>query len=269
MISFPNAKINLGLQVVEKRPDGFHNIETVFYPINLCDALEIIPSDKEGIEFDTTGTPVHGDPESNLVLKAARLMTDASLKIHLHKVIPMGAGLGGGSSDAAFALKLLNDLWQLEFTDSQLQDLARKLGSDCAFFIENRPVFAFGRGDQFESIDLDLSGYQVVVSVPDVHVSTPEAYAMVTPRKPKRSLKEIILLPVEEWKGTLINDFEKPVMAKYPVIREIKEELYNQGALYAAMSGSGAAVFGLFSPQLAVGSWQFANCGTISVFSTA
>ena len=267
MIVFPNAKINLGLHVVEKRTDGFHNIETVFYPVNLCDALEIIPGDQEKTEFTISGLPLPGDPETNLVMKVVRLMTDAGsrmpdtplpcFRIHLHKVIPSGAGLGGGSSDAASALKLVNELWKMDLSVPQLQDLAGQLGSDCAFFIENRPVFATGRGNMLEPIELDLSGYQIVIIVPPVHVSTPEAYRMVSPAKSVRSLKEIIRLPVEEWKDNLSNDFEKPVMNKYPVIREIKEELYNKGALYAAMSGSGSAVYGMFRGQVAVGSLQF------------
>ncbi|MBE0648222.1 MAG: 4-(cytidine 5'-diphospho)-2-C-methyl-D-erythritol kinase [Bacteroidales bacterium] len=264
MICFPNAKINLGLHVVEKRPDGFHNIETVFYPVNLCDTLEIISGENDTVKFTTSGLPIPGEPAGNLIPKAYNLLfsriqssSDPGSRIHLHKVIPTGAGLGGGSSDAAYTLKLLNDLWQLNLSVPHLQHFARQLGSDCAFFIENKPVVATGRGDHFESIDLDLSGYQIVVAVPPVHVSTPEAYGMVTPQKPFRSLADIIKQPIETWRGNLVNDFEEPVMNKFPVIREINEELYNQGALYAAMSGSGSAVFGLFSPQLAVGSWQF------------
>ncbi|MBL7113338.1 MAG: 4-(cytidine 5'-diphospho)-2-C-methyl-D-erythritol kinase [Bacteroidales bacterium] len=278
MLLFPNAKINLGLHVVKKRPDGFHNIETLFYPIPLCDVLEIIQADQEDIEFTSSGLPIPGDAGSNLVMKAVNLMSDAGcrmpdaplplwggvgggvtagIRIHLHKLIPMGAGLGGGSSDGAHTIKLLNDLWKLGWTVSQMQEVARQLGSDCAFFIENVPVLAAGRGDQFEPVDLDLSGYQIVVVIPPVPVSTQEAYAMITPRKPERSLKEAIRLPVERWKEILINDFEEPVMKKHPVIREMKEELYRQGAIYASMSGSGAAVYGIFSPQSSVLSLQF------------
>ncbi len=283
MISFPAAKINLGLHVVEQRADGFHNIETVFYPIGICDALEVVPSQKEGIEFTSSGLPIAGDTNDNLIVKAINLLSSSirhpassiqhpassiqhpassirhpasgiqhpasSIQVHLHKVIPMGAGLGGGSADGAYTLKMLNDLWRLDLSVRQLQDLARQLGSDCAFFIENKPAFATGKGDQFEPIDLDLSSNQIVVVVPPVHMSTLEAYSMVKPRKPVQSIREIIRLPIEQWKSRLINDFEEPVMKRYPVIREIKEELYNQGAIYAAMSGSGAAVFGVFSPQ--------------------
>ncbi|MFH1936900.1 MAG: 4-(cytidine 5'-diphospho)-2-C-methyl-D-erythritol kinase [Bacteroidota bacterium] len=314
MISFPNAKLNLGLHVVEKRTDSFHNIETIFYPISLCDILEIIPDGQEGVEFTISGLPVPGEAGANLVLKAVNLTSDAGydptpgpsptregsklskpvawfdrhigpsptregskpplgglgvhpdIRIHLHKIIPTGSGLGGGSSDGAHAIRLLNDLWELGLTLSQMQDLGAQLGSDCPFFIRNRPVFAFGRGDQFEPVELDLSGYRIVLVVPPVHVSTLEAYSMVTPRKPEHSLKEVIARPVEAWKDLLTNDFEEPVMKKYPVIHEVKEELYRQGAIYAAMSGSGAAVFGLFSPQSTVGSGQFDP--SISVFST-
>ncbi|MFH1160673.1 MAG: 4-(cytidine 5'-diphospho)-2-C-methyl-D-erythritol kinase [bacterium] len=268
MISFPNAKINLGLHVVEKRPDGFHNIETVFYPISLCDALEIVPSENPGIEFTASGFPIPGDPESNLVMKAVDLfsgaryrMPDSPLpswggagggvvagsRIHLHKCIPIGAGLGGGSSDGACTIKLLNTLWNLKLSVPEMQELAGKLGSDCPFFIENKPVFASGRGEVFEPLTLDLSAYRIVIEIPPVHVDTAEAYSMITPRKPERSVREVIQLPVEEWKNLLTNDFEEPVMRRHPVIAEIKEKLYQQGAIYAAMSGSGAAVYGIFS----------------------
>ena len=260
MISFPNAKINLGLHVVEQRTDGFHNIETVFYPVSLFDILEIIPSEKEGVEFTSSGLPMPDDANANLITKAYQLFSSnhPGIQIHLHKVIPMGAGLGGGSSDGANTTKMLSDLWKLDLSVQQLQDLARQLGSDCAFFIENKPVYATGKGDQFEPIDLDLSIYQIVIVVPPVHMSTPEAYSLVNPQKPEEEIREIIRLPVGQWKNRLINDFEEPVMKKHPIIREIREELYNQGAIYAAMSGSGAAVFGLFSPLSTVHSMQSA-----------
>ncbi|NQV02114.1 MAG: 4-(cytidine 5'-diphospho)-2-C-methyl-D-erythritol kinase, partial [Bacteroidia bacterium] len=176
--------------------------------------------------------------------------------IHLHKIIPMGAGLGGGSSNGACTIKMLNDLYNLDLPVLKLMDLARQLGSDCSFFIESKPAFATGKGDQLEPIDLDLSGYQIVIVVPPVHMSTPKAYSMVKPQKPVLSIRETIRLPVEQWKSRLINDFEEPVMNRHPVIREIKEELYNHGAIYAAMSGSGAAVFGIFNLQSPVPSLQ-------------
>jgi len=214
------------------------------------------------------------DPDDNLVLKAVKIvgswqlavgsrqLADGSsrfpgFRIHLHKVIPTGSGLGGGSSDGAHAIKLLNDLREMELTEEQMQEIARQLGSDCAFFIRNRPVLATGRGDQFEDMDLDLSGYRIVVVVPPVHVNTAEAYSMIEPRKPIKPLKDIIGKKVEDWKDILVNDFEQPLMKKHPVIREIRDELYNRGALYAAMSGSGSAVFGIFSPQSTVRSLQF------------
>ena len=268
MISFPNAKINLGLHVVEQRTDGFHNIETVFYPVSLCDILEIIPSEKKGAEFTSSGLPIPDDSISNLIIKAYQLFSSShpaslslrggtpeacrqsnGIQVHLHKIIPLGAGLGGGSSDGANTLRMLSDLSKRDLSVQQLQDLARQLGSDCAFFIENKPVYATGKGDQFEPIDLDLSGYRIVIVVPPVHMSTPEAYSIVNPQKPAEEILEIIRLPVEQWKNRLINDFEEPVMKKHPIIREIREELYNQGAIFAAMSGSGSAVFGIFSPQ--------------------
>ncbi|MBC8314259.1 MAG: 4-(cytidine 5'-diphospho)-2-C-methyl-D-erythritol kinase [Bacteroidetes bacterium] len=276
MISFPNAKINLGLHVVEQRTDGFHNIETVFYPVSLCDILEIIPSEKKGAEFTSSGLLIPDDSGSNLIIKVYQLFSSrypasgirhpvSGIRIHLHKVIPMGAGLGGGSSDGANTIKMLSDLWKLDLSVQQLQDLARQLGSDCAFFIENKPVYATGKGDQFEPIDLDLSGYQVVIVVPLVHMSTPEAYSIVNPQKPAEKIREIIRLPVEQWESRLINDFEEPVMKKHPIIREIRAELYNQGAIFAAMSGSGAAVFGIFSLQSSVHSLKFDP--SIKVFS--
>jgi 4-diphosphocytidyl-2-C-methyl-D-erythritol kinase len=254
MITFPNAKINLGLKVLEKRTDGFHNIETIFYPVGLSDVLEIVPS-KDGIfSFKTTGLPIPGDKEKNLCCRAFHLLSSIfhipPVKIHLHKVIPIGAGLGGGSSDGAFSIKMLNDLFLLGLSDDQMMDYARNLGSDCGFFILNRPVFAFNKGDHFEPLELDLSGYRIEVVTPDIHVSTAEAYSMIdlhagswTHGSP---LKEIIRKPVVEWKKNLINDFEKPVFKKYPELERIKQDLYNRGALYVSMTGSGSSIFGIF-----------------------
>lgn len=253
MIGFPNAKINLGLNVVAKRTDGFHNIETVFYPISLRDVLEIIPAMDGKTEFSSSGIPVPGPAGSNLCLMALELLRSVSLqpqippvKMHLHKVIPAGAGLGGGSSDCAFTLKLLNELFALGLSPSQLTELARQLGSDTSFFVENKPVFAFQKGDHFSPVSISLKGYKLVLLIPPVHVSTLEAYSLIKPVKPVASVNDIIHRPVEEWKDLLFNDFEKPVMEKYPVIREYKEELYGSGAVYASMSGSGSAVYGIF-----------------------
>lgn len=248
MLCFPNAKINLGLNIVSKRPDGYHNIETVFYPIPVKDALEIVPA--ESFSFTQTGIPVDAPPEKNLAVKAyMRLKERHALppsEIHLLKAIPFGAGLGGGSSDAAFMLKLLNAYASLDLSEDELEEIAATLGADCPFFIRNVPVFATGTGNIFEPIDLSLKGYHLCLVKPDVSVSTAEAYAQVTPAQPAVSLKEIVCSPVASWKERMVNDFEDSVFSRYPVIRQIKETLYEAGALYASMSGSGSSVFGLF-----------------------
>ncbi len=248
MICFPNAKINLGLNVVSKRPDGYHNIETIFYPVPVKDALEIVGADS--FSFTQTGIPVDAPAEKNLVIKAMNLLKSRyeipELNVHLLKAIPFGAGLGGGSADAAFMLKLLNDFCKLDISQEELEKLASSIGADCPFFIRNTPVFASGTGNIFEPVKLSLKGYYLCLVKPDVAVSTPEAYANVTPQAPHVSLKEIAEKPVTDWKELMINDFEKSVFPKYPVISEIKEMLYREGALYASMSGSGSSVFGLF-----------------------
>lgn len=251
MLCFPNAKINLGLNIVERRSDGYHNIETVFYPVKLCDALEIVPSRSgKKITFTASGLDVGGDPDKNLAVKAYRSFDKykklPNIDMYLHKYIPFGAGLGGGSSDAAFALRMLNDFAGIGYSEKQLEEIASELGADCAFFIRNRPVFASGIGNIFESVEISLKNYRLVLIKPDIFVSTPEAYSMVTPNHPEISLKEIIKQPVKTWKETMINDFEVSVFTKYPEIKEIKEKLYDSGALYASMSGSGSSVFGIF-----------------------
>lgn len=248
MISFPNAKINIGLNVVSKRDDGYHNLETIFYPVKMADALELADSDK--IQFTASGIEIDGKPENNLVLKAYKILrTNYKLppvKLHLHKVIPFGAGLGGGSSDAAFTLKMLNDYFNLKISSEKLQFYASKIGADCPFFIENKPVFASGIGDQFQPVNLDLSEYEILIVKPDISVSTPDAYRNVIPQKPTFNLKDIGKLPIEEWKNIIKNDFEKSVFQNYPEIENLKQTLYKMGALYASMSGSGSAVFGVF-----------------------
>ncbi|MCD7971465.1 MAG: 4-(cytidine 5'-diphospho)-2-C-methyl-D-erythritol kinase [Candidatus Azobacteroides sp.] len=251
MITFPNAKINLGLNIVERRPDGYHNIETVFYPIPLCDALEILPvGEGEELQFINAGLRVDGAMEHNLIIKAFRLLekevTLPPVHIYLYKKIPFGAGLGGGSSDAAFALTLLNKMFDLNLPGQKLEELVACLGADCPFFINNKPVFASGIGNVFEEVALSLKGYFLVLVKPDIFVSTPDAYASVIPKVPEYSLKDIIRLPVQEWKSCLFNDFEDSVFRKYPEIRKIKDRLYDSGALYSAMSGSGSSVFGIF-----------------------
>ncbi|MDR1645793.1 MAG: 4-(cytidine 5'-diphospho)-2-C-methyl-D-erythritol kinase [Tannerellaceae bacterium] len=247
MICFPNAKINLGLNVTGKRPDGYHDIETVFYPIPLRDALEVVEA--EAFSFSQTGIPVDAPVEDNLVVKALRLLSGyglPALEVHLYKGIPSGAGLGGGSADAAFMLKLLNDFGQLGLCDGELEAMAAKLGADCPFFIRNRPVFASGTGNIFEPVSLSLKGYRLCLVTPGIVIPTAGAYAEVRPQVPAVSLKEMIRLPVGQWKGRVSNDFESSVFARYPALAAIKENFYEVGAVYASMSGSGSSVYGLF-----------------------
>ncbi|MDR2692108.1 MAG: 4-(cytidine 5'-diphospho)-2-C-methyl-D-erythritol kinase [Dysgonamonadaceae bacterium] len=250
MICFPNAKINLGLHIVSERPYGYHNIETVFYPIPLCDVLEIVPSGTGKTAFSQTGIPVGGSPGDNLVMRAFHLLKNdfdlPEIAVYLRKRIPFGAGLGGGSSDAAFMLKLLNDFAGLGLSAGQMEEYAGRLGADCPFFIRNKPVFAEGVGDIFSPVNISLKGYYLVLVKPDIHVLTKEAYAGVTPGQPLSRLTEMIRLPLEEWKNHIVNDFEEGIFARYPTIGAIKQSLYNQGAIYAAMSGSGSSVFGIF-----------------------
>jgi 4-diphosphocytidyl-2-C-methyl-D-erythritol kinase len=250
MICFPNAKINLGLRVVSKRPDGYHNIETVFYPAPLCDALEIVPSKTGEVVFSQTGILVDGNPNDNLVMKAFRLLEKdfdlPKIAVYLRKQIPFGAGLGGGSADAAFMLKLVNDFAGLGLSVEQLEKYAGQLGADCPFFIRNSPVFAEGIGDIFTPVEISLQGYYLVLVKPDIHISTKEAYAGVIPKRPVSLLTEIIRLPVEEWKNLMVNDFEEGIFVRNPAIGEIKQALYDMGAVYASMSGSGSSVFGIF-----------------------
>lgn len=252
MIRFPNAKINLGLNITRRRADGYHDIETVFYPIGWKDALEIVPSaqQKEGCSYQGSGLVIDCPPEKNLVLKAYSLLNKEfplpPVDVYLHKVIPFGAGLGGGSSDAASMLLLLNEWAGLGLSLDQLAGYASKLGADCSFFIYNKPLFAHGIGNLFEPVQLSLTGYYLALVKPPVFVSTAEAYASVNPTLPEVSLKELLKMPVNEWKGKVVNDFEQSVFERYPLIAEIKEQLYAKGALYASMSGSGSSVFGLF-----------------------
>lgn len=254
MICFPNAKINLGLHVVGRRVDGYHDIETVFYPVPLRDALEVVEAD--AFSFSQTGIPLDAPAEKNLVVRAMNLLKEKypipPLEVHLLKAIPSGAGLGGGSSDAAFMLKLLDGFCGLNLPVEELEGMAAALGADCPFFIRNTPVFASGTGNIFEAVELSLKGYHICIVKPDVSVSTREAYSMVTPSRPAASLKEIIKAPVTEWKNLMTNDFEAPIERKHPIIKEIKETLYSEGAVYASMSGSGSSVFGLFKEETAL-----------------
>jgi 4-diphosphocytidyl-2-C-methyl-D-erythritol kinase len=254
MLVFPNCKINLGLHIVGKREDGFHNLETVFYPVPFKDALEIIPFTNTDIEFTATGLAVDGNAADNLCVKAYHLLKQdfpevPSVKIHLHKAIPLGAGLGGGSADAAFMLKLLNEKFHLNLSTDQLINYALQLGSDCPFFIINKPCFATGRGEVLEETTLELSAYKIVLINPRIHVNTGWAFSNITPALPIKSIKEIIQQPIYTWKDELKNDFETAVFTAHPAIKAIKETLYAQGAIYAAMSGSGSTVFGIFEPN--------------------
>ena len=251
MISFPNAKINIGLNVLKKREDGYHNIESIFYPVQWCDAIEAIKTEGNGnLKLTTLGIPVPGPTESNLCTKAYRLLNAKhklpSLDIWLLKCIPMGAGLGGGSADAAFFLKLINELFNLNLGTEELKLYASQIGSDCTFSIENKPAFVSGTGNIITPIKLDLSNYYIAIVYPQIHVDTKNAYSLIKPHKRKYSLKEAVLTPIHTWKEMVINDFEEPIFKSHPQLAEIKNNLYNEGALYASMTGSGSALYGIF-----------------------
>ncbi|MBS4013162.1 MAG: 4-(cytidine 5'-diphospho)-2-C-methyl-D-erythritol kinase [Bacteroidetes bacterium] len=252
MIVFPNAKINLGLNIIEKRTDSFHNIETVFLPIKLCDALEIVAVE-QNTSFESSGVNIPPDNSDNLCLNAYKLLKNQynlpNVKIHLHKAIPVGAGLGGGSSDAAFTIRLLNDLFALNLGVNKMKEYAANLGSDCSFFIENKASVATGRGEILEDVDLELNGKFIVVVKPEIHISTAMAYSLINPVMPEKSIKSIIKQPIDTWKEELKNDFESPLMSKYSIIQDIKSELYKDGAVYASMSGSGSSVFGIYNEK--------------------
>jgi 4-diphosphocytidyl-2-C-methyl-D-erythritol kinase len=249
MIVFPNCKINLGLHVTGKRPDGFHDLETIFYPLPVNDALEVLTHTR--LQFESSGIPVPGDAADNLCIRAFQLLQSnfpqlQPVNIHLLKNIPIGAGLGGGSADAAFMLQLLNQKYQLGLTETALVGYAAQLGSDCPFFIVNKPCYATGRGEIMEPVTLDLSGYSFLLVHPGIHVNTGWAFKQLVPGAPVHSLREVTQLPVEEWKDVVTNDFEAPVFQAHPVLGAIKEQMYASGAIYAAMSGSGSAIFGIY-----------------------
>jgi len=268
MICFPNAKINLGLNIVEKRSDGFHNIETVFYPINWCDVLEVIENKafqkgNEKINLSLSGIVVEGNTQDNLISKTYKLVNAVHnlppVKAHLHKVIPMGAGLGGGSSDAAFFIKLLNDKFSLNLSITEQMNFAKQLGSDCAFFIENKPVYASGKGDVFSEVEIDLNQYCIVVVYPAVHSNTALAYKGVVPAKPQKNIQSIITDEIKNWKEDLVNDFEKTIFLQHPELQNIKNTFYSVDALYASMSGSGSAVYGIFKNDVDIKEFNFSN----------
>ena len=247
MIAFPNIKINLGLYITQKRADGYHNLLTCFYPVPWHDVLEIVP--QKEFEFVQTGLQVPGNVQDNLCVKAYQLLKRdhavPNARIHLHKIVPMGAGLGGGSSDGAFALKLLNDVFELHLDTNSLEDYAAQLGSDCAFFIRNGACIATSRGELMQEVNLDLKGQHIVIVCPPLHVSTADAFGQVQPRSFEGDLKEL-LQSKKDWKSGLKNQFEETVFPKHPLLADIKQQLYDMGAWYAAMSGSGSVVFGLF-----------------------
>ena len=253
MISFPHCKINLGLNVIQKREDGFHNIESIFYPVNWCDVLEIIEAGTKPFELTISGLEVKGDPEKNLCYKAWKLISQdfklPNLSAYLHKVLPIGAGLGGGSSDAAFTLKMINELCNLGLSAEKLVEYAAQIGSDCAFFIHNKPMLATGKGEILVPFEVDLSNYKIVIAMPNVSVGTAEAYSWIKPKAPDCNLEVVLNSPIETWNQKLINDFEIPVIEHFPIIGEIKETFITNGAAYTSMSGSGAAVFAIFNKK--------------------
>lgn len=250
MVIFPNCKINLGLNIIRKRDDGFHDLETVFYPLPIRDVLEIISDDENITRFFNTGIPA-GDYEHNLCLKAYYLVKKdypnlPEIKMHLHKVIPMGAGLGGGSADAAFTLLLLNKKYNLAIPEQKLFEYALSLGSDCPFFLLNKPSLAYSRGEILTPIQLSLAGYKMLIVNPGIHINTKEIFKEIVPSVPAKKISAIIGQPVATWKDELKNDFEKIVFPKHPEISEIKNEMYQKGAIYASMTGTGSTVFGIF-----------------------
>ncbi|MCX6352728.1 MAG: 4-(cytidine 5'-diphospho)-2-C-methyl-D-erythritol kinase [Bacteroidetes bacterium] len=254
MVRFPNIKINLGLYITEKRQDGFHNLESVFYPVNFCDGLEIIKANQ--FSFEMEGLKIEGNPADNLCVKAYNILKAdfdlAPVKMFLLKKIPTGSGLGGGSANGAFALKMLNELFELNLSQTQLENYAAKLGSDCPFFIANTPVFVEGRGEILSPISLSLKGHYITVVCSGIHISTKESFANITPAKPSINLKEEIQKPIEQWQQNITNDFEKYAFAQYPALQSIKQKLMDVGCIYAAMSGSGSAVYGISKEGISV-----------------
>jgi 4-diphosphocytidyl-2-C-methyl-D-erythritol kinase len=263
MIRFPNCKINLGLRILERLPDGYHRLETIFYPLGLSDILEINPSNSAITHLTITGIEVQGQPTDNLCYQAWEMLNKEygipAVEMHLHKIIPTGAGLGGGSSDAAFTLAMLNDLFEIGITNEKMYSLALRLGMDCPYFLLNTPALGTSKGEILTPASIDLKGIHIVVVKPEIHISTAEAYSGVIPRLRNKSLSVLMQQPVGNWKHSLVNDFEESVFRKYPEIARIKDKLYENGALYASMSGSGSAVYGLFSEKVDLSAY-FYDC---------
>jgi len=253
MIVFPNAKINIGLNILNKRSDGYHDLETLFFPIGLKDGLEFIENKSNTVNLSLSGIQLDVAPENNIVLKAYRLLAShvkiPGINIHLHKVIPFGAGLGGGSSDAAFLLVAMNDYFELKLSKDKLKHFALMLGADCSFFVENRPSLATGIGEILQNVEIDLAGYHLLLVKPPFGVITKEAYRNISPAVPQLSLIEALINNPEEWQNLIKNDFEPTVFNAYPEIEAIKHTLLDRGAVYASMSGSGSSVFGLFKSE--------------------
>ena len=254
MLVFPNAKINLGLNIIKKRQDGYHELETCFYPVQWQEALEVVESDKTTVSVSGIEVPDDGD---NIVLKAYQLLKSAydlpPVHIHLHKIIPIGAGLGGGSADAAFTLALLNNLFSLGLNEKELMKYAVNLGADCAFFIKNKPMLAIGIGEQLAEVEISLEGKFILLAYPGIHISTKQAYSNIMPEQPKMRIRQILAeKEISEWKYFLNNDFEATLFERYPILMEIKQQLYDSGAIYASMSGSGSCMYGIFedNPQI-------------------
>lgn len=273
MIQFPSCKINLGLSIIEKRSDGYHELETIFYPVPLQDMVEVCLNEKstEQIRFTHSGILVPGDSENNLCIKAYQLLKNKfpqipATQIHLHKNIPMGAGLGGGSSDATAVLKIMNELFNLQLNQQELISLAAQLGSDCPFFVYDTPCIAKGRGEILTPISCDLSQYTIVLIHPEIHVSTAWAFGQLNPHKKNKSIADIIQQDIFTWKEDLINDFEAPIFTAHPLIASLKAFLYQEGAIYASMSGSGSTLFGIFSKGKTIAAPSFAPSIRIDVF---
>jgi len=259
VVLFPNAKINLGLNIIRKRADGYHDLETVFYPIGIQDALEVTKNNdtKEDVHISFSGIPINGITEDNLCFKAYLLLKKdlphlPAINMHLHKTIPAGGGLGGGSADGAFMLRLLNQKFDLGLSTQQLLDYALQLGSDCPFFIINKPCLATGRGELLEQIGVDLSPYKVVIVNPGIHVNTTEAFSLLNPTVALKPIGKIVKQSIETWQKELKNDFEGPVFEKHPEIQRIKTKMYESGAIYASMTGTGSTVYGIFRKETAV-----------------
>jgi 4-diphosphocytidyl-2-C-methyl-D-erythritol kinase len=272
MICFPHVKINLGLRVLGKRDDGYHDIETIFYPVKWCDALEALPEEaisklQRGNILQVVGSKPDANIEDNLCMKALRLLESnhpvRPVKMCLLKNIPIGAGLGGGSSDAVFTLKLLNDLFQLNLSQDDLQKYASRLGSDCSFFMQHQPCFATGRGEMLQPVMIDLAGNHILIVYPGIHINTSWAYQQFAQRKHGSNSSDLwqnIHKPISTWKDVLVNDFEEIVFVNHPEIAAIKTELYRHGAVYASMSGSGSAVYGIFKEEPSVDLFPTHQC---------